>query len=101
LTVSVRAPGVVSRTESAKSAKEKAMKGTVLSYPVLSDNEKRIAFNLLQEGTYQVVYCHSRLQCDKAKEIKIGDKLDLEGVCVTNPQTGKLDSFVFDSLIKI
>jgi len=76
------------------------MKGTVLTDPIPLDNGKRIELNLLQEGTNQIVYCYSALQFDKSALIKKGDKIDFEGKCVNDLQTGKLASFVFDSFTK-
>lgn len=76
------------------------MKGVVLTDPISMDNGKRTEFNLLQDDTKQVVYCYSSLQFDKSTLMKKGDKIELDGKCVTDQSTGKLASFVFDSFVK-
>jgi hypothetical protein len=77
------------------------MKGTVLTEPILLDKGMRIEFNLLQEDTNEIVYCYSSHQFDKSDLMKKRQKIDLEGKCVNDPNTGKLASFVFDSFKKV
>jgi hypothetical protein len=77
------------------------MKGIILSDPQLIDNGKRIAFDFLREDTKETISCISGIQFVKPDFIGKNKQVVLNGSWSKDPTSGRLVSFIFDSIVQI